>query len=56
MDAPLNLQNLKNGLSKLTIREQVSHRLAAMVQSGILRTGDELPSERELAATLEVSR
>ncbi|MBU1335759.1 MAG: FadR family transcriptional regulator [Alphaproteobacteria bacterium] len=56
MDAPLNLQNIKSGLSKLTIREQVSHRLAAMVQAGILRTGDELPSERELAATLEVSR
>lgn len=56
MDAPFNLQDLKNGLSKLTIREQVSHRLAAMVQGGILRVGDELPSERELATTLEVSR
>ena len=38
------------------MREQVSHRIAAMVQSGLLRQGDELPSERELAATLEVSR
>jgi DNA-binding FadR family transcriptional regulator len=27
-----------------------------MVQSGLLRPGDELPSERELATTLEVSR
>ena len=34
----------------------MGHRLAAKVQSGILRNGDELPSERELAGTLEVSR
>jgi DNA-binding FadR family transcriptional regulator len=56
MDATLDLRDLKAGLSKRTIREQVSHRIAAMVQSGLLRPGDELPSERELAATLEVSR
>ena len=52
----MDLQNLKVGLSKRTIREQVGQRIAAMVQSGLLREGDELPSERELAATLEVSR
>jgi DNA-binding FadR family transcriptional regulator len=56
MDATLDLRDLKAGLSKRTIREQVSHRIAAMVQSGLLRPGDELPSERELASTLEVSR
>jgi DNA-binding FadR family transcriptional regulator len=56
MDATLDLRDLKAGLSKRTIREQVSHRIAAMVQSGLLRPGDELPSERELATTLEVSR
>ncbi|GLQ56181.1 FadR/GntR family transcriptional regulator [Devosia nitrariae] len=56
MDATLDLRDLKAGLSKRTIREQVSHRIAAMVQSGLLRPGDGLPSERELAATLEVSR
>lgn len=52
----MNLQGLKTGLSKRTIREQVSERLAHMIQSGLLRPGDELPSERELANTLEVSR
>lgn len=56
MEAPLNLDQLKTGLSKRTIRAQVSERLAAMIQSGLLRPGDELPSERELATTLEVSR
>ncbi|MBS3651759.1 FadR family transcriptional regulator [Pseudaminobacter sp. 19-2017] len=56
MGITLDLNNLKAGLSKRTIREQVSQRIAAMVQSGLLREGDELPSERELAATLEVSR
>ena len=56
MDTTLDLKNIKDGLSKRTIREQVSQRIAAMVQSGLLRQGDELPSERELATTLEVSR
>lgn len=56
MNTSLDLKNIKDGLSKRTIREQVSQRIAAMVQSGLLRQGDELPSERELAATLEVSR
>jgi DNA-binding FadR family transcriptional regulator len=56
MDKALDLKNIKDGLSKRTIREQVSQRIAAMVQSGLLRQGDELPSERELATTLEVSR
>lgn len=56
MDTTLDLGNIKAGLSKRTIREQVGQRIAAMVQSGLLREGDELPSERELAATLEVSR
>lgn len=56
METILNLDKLKAGLSKTTMREQVSERLAAMVQSGLLQKGDELPSERELAATLEVSR
>jgi DNA-binding FadR family transcriptional regulator len=56
MDSTLNLLDLKSGLSKRTIRSQVSERLAQMIQSGLLRPGDELPSERELATTLEVSR
>ena len=56
VDTPLDLGVLKTAVSKLTIREQVSERLAEMVQSGLLREGDELPSERELASVLGVSR
>jgi len=56
MDSTLNFRELKTAVSKRTIRSQVSERLAQMIQSGLLRPGDELPSERELAATLEVSR
>jgi DNA-binding FadR family transcriptional regulator len=56
MNTTLDLGNIKAGLSKRTIREQVGQRIAAMVQSGLLRAGDELPSERDLASTLEVSR
>ncbi len=56
MATTINLDSLKAGLSKRTIRDQVAERIASMIQSGLLRPEDELPSERELAATLEVSR
>lgn len=41
---------------KRPVRDQISDKLAYMIHSGLLRVGDELPSERELAATLGVSR
>jgi DNA-binding FadR family transcriptional regulator len=47
---------LRAGLSKRTVREQITDKLAGMIASGMLRPGDELPSERDLAAALEVSR
>jgi DNA-binding FadR family transcriptional regulator len=43
-------------IAKRTVKEQISDKLAYMIHSGLLRPGDELPSERELAATLGVSR
>jgi DNA-binding FadR family transcriptional regulator len=43
-------------IHKRTIKDQVADKLAYMIQTGLLQVGDELPSERELAATLEVSR
>lgn len=36
--------------------EQVARRILALVQSGSLRAGDQLPAERELALMLQVSR
>jgi DNA-binding FadR family transcriptional regulator len=46
----------KGTIAKRTVKEQISDKLAYMIHSGLLRPGDELPSERELAATLSVSR
>lgn len=46
----------KGDIAKRTVKEQISDKLAYMIHSGLLRAGDELPSERELAATLGVSR
>jgi DNA-binding FadR family transcriptional regulator len=36
--------------------EQIAERLAADIRSGLLAPGERLPSERDLARTLEVSR
>jgi DNA-binding FadR family transcriptional regulator len=44
------------GLSKRMVKDQISDKLAYMIHSGLLRPGDELPSERDLATTLGVSR
>lgn len=41
---------------KRTVKDQISDKLAYMIHSGLLQPGDELPSERELATTLCVSR
>lgn len=43
-------------IAKRTVKDQISDKLAYMISSGLIRVGDELPSERELAATLNVSR
>ncbi|MGO4872471.1 MAG: winged helix-turn-helix domain-containing protein, partial [Roseiarcus sp.] len=43
-------------MSKRTVRERISDKLASLIASGILHLGDELPSERELASLLSVSR
>lgn len=43
-------------IGKRTVRERISDKLASLIASGILHVGDELPSERELASLLSVSR
>ena len=43
-------------INRQPVAEQVARQLLALVQSGNLKPGQQLPPERELAATLEVSR
>lgn len=50
------LPGFDSELSKKTIKDQISDKLAYMICSGLLQVGDELPSERELASMLDVSR
>jgi DNA-binding FadR family transcriptional regulator len=48
--------NYRGEFARRTVRERISDKLASLVASGILEVGDELPSERELASLLAVSR
>ncbi|MDE3177912.1 MAG: FadR family transcriptional regulator [Pseudomonadota bacterium] len=48
--------DLRAELARRTVRERISDKLASLIASGILQVGEELPSERELASMLAVSR
>lgn len=50
------LSPLNEATQKKTAKEIIRDKLASMIASGVLQVGDELPSERELAAMLSVSR
>jgi DNA-binding FadR family transcriptional regulator len=60
MSTPLRLIERVPGdrgqIVRRTVKDQISDKLAYMIHSGLVQPGDELPSERELAATLGVSR
>jgi DNA-binding FadR family transcriptional regulator len=47
---------LRAEIGRRTVRERISDKLATLIASGILQVGEELPSERDLAALLSVSR
>ena len=47
---------LLGSVSRLTVRDVIAEKLAALIASGVLSVGDELPGERELATALSVSR
>jgi DNA-binding FadR family transcriptional regulator len=49
-------QAMMGDVSRRSVREVIVEKLAALVSSGVLAVGDELPGERELAASLSVSR
>lgn len=50
------LRGLRSGIVKQSIKTVISDKIAGLIASGILQVGDALPSERELAAALNVSR
>jgi len=43
-------------IRRAVVSEQVAQRLLSLIQSGNLKPGQQLPPERELAVTLDVSR
>lgn len=49
-------KDLRRSLTKRTAKDIISDKIAALIASGVLSVDDELPSERELALALDVSR
>lgn len=43
-------------IERQPVAEQVAHKLLSLIQAGSLKPGQQLPPERELAVTLQVSR
>lgn len=56
MDLIARIPGDNGPVARRSIKDQLSDKLAYMIHSGLLRNGDELPSERQLAATLGVAR
>ena len=50
------LSPLHETIHKQTAKEMIRDKIVSLIASGILQVGDELPSERELATMLMVSR
>jgi DNA-binding FadR family transcriptional regulator len=50
------LSPLREAIHKQTAKEMIRDKIVSPIASGILQLGDELPSERELARMLLVSR
>ncbi|SNT19367.1 transcriptional regulator, GntR family [Noviherbaspirillum humi] len=56
MELLTRLPGGETDIVKRTVKDQIADKLAYMVLTGLLQPGDELPSERALAGTLQVSR
>jgi DNA-binding transcriptional regulator YhcF (GntR family) len=50
------LSPLREAIDKQTAKEMIRDKIVSPIASGILQLGDKLPSERELARMLLVSR
>ncbi len=55
-DPVAQLPLVGGAIVKRSITDAIAEKIATLIASGILQVGDALPSERELAATLGVSR
>lgn len=51
-----NAPELREAIVRQSVRDVVAAKIAALIASGILKVGDDLPSERDLSAALQVSR
>jgi DNA-binding FadR family transcriptional regulator len=47
---------LSRRMERRTISEVIADKVAALIASGVMSAGDELPSERDLSVALSVSR
>lgn len=59
--APMNFvlehaSELREAIVRRTIRDVVAEKIASLISAGLLKVGDDLPSERDLAVALHVSR
>lgn len=50
------LQGLAEPIRRHSVAESVAQRILGLIKSGSLKPGDQLPTERDLAASLQVSR
>ncbi len=48
--------SFRDAIVKRSLKDVIAERIAGLIASGILQVGDALPSERELASSLNVSR
>jgi len=48
--------DLRSDLARRSVKDLVTDKILSLIASGVLRVGDELPSERELASMLSLSR
>ncbi len=55
-DVLARIPSMRGGIDKRTVKDLVSEKLESLIASGVLRPGDELPGERELASAFSVSR
>jgi DNA-binding FadR family transcriptional regulator len=50
------LPEMRESIRRRNVKDLISEKLGVLIASGVLRTGEFLPGERELAAILSVSR